>query len=152
MTAVIALVAGLLFGSGLLVCGMTDPANVLAFLDVGGQWSPSLPLTMAAAIAVALPAYAYARRTGRSLRGITIEVADRPHIDGALLWGSSLFGIGWGLTGVCPGPALVLVSTGTPNAVTFAVAYVIGVYAVDSLSVRGASSRRCGTASATAFF
>ena len=152
MTALFALVAGLLFGGGLLLSGMTDPANVLAFLDIGGPWSPSLAFTMAAAISVALPAFAFARRTGRSLRGVTLDTTDRTRIDGSLIWGSSLFGIGWGLSGVCPGPAVILVATGAPHAIVFAIGYVVGVYAVDSLSIRRSTGGPCGSAQSASFF
>jgi uncharacterized membrane protein YedE/YeeE len=152
MTALFALVAGLLFGGGLLLSGMTDPANVLAFLDVGGQWSPSLAFTMAAAISVALPAFAFARRTGRSLRGVTLDATDRARIDGSLIWGSSLFGIGWGLSGVCPGPGIILVATGAPHAIVFAIGYVVGVYAVDSLSIRRTTGRPRSSAQSASFF
>ena len=152
MTAVIALFAGLLFGAGLLLSGMTDPANVLAFLDVGGHWSPSLAYTMAGAIAVALPAFAYVRRTGRSVRGSAIRLVDRARIDAPLVWGSSLFGIGWGLSGVCPGPGLILVATSAPHAIVFALGYIVGVYAVDSLSIRRTTAGPCGAAQTASFF
>jgi len=135
MTALIALVAGLLFGAGLLLSGMTDPANVLSFLDIGGSWSPSLALTLSAAVAVALPAFAIATRRGRSLTGAVMAVSRRAPIDAKLLWGSSLFGIGWGLAGVCPGPGLILVASGAPGAIVFGIGYVIGVYSVGSFAV-----------------
>jgi uncharacterized membrane protein YedE/YeeE len=152
MTALIALIAGLLFGGGLLLSGMTDPANVLAFLDVGGHWSPSLAFTMAAAIAVALPAFAYARLTGKSLRGISLDGGVRGRIDGPLLWGSSLFGIGWGLSGVCPGPGLILVATGAPHAIVFAIGYVVGFYAVDSLLIRRTTDGSGSAAQSAPYF
>ncbi len=152
MTALVALIAGLLFGGGLLLSGMTDPANVLAFLDVGGHWSPSLAFTMAAAIAIALPAFASARRTGRSLRGAAVRISNLRPIDGPLVWGSSLFGIGWGLSGVCPGPGLILVATGAPHAIVFAIGYIVGVYAVDSLSIRRTIGGPCGTTQSASFF
>jgi len=152
MTALIALVAGLLLGGGLLLSGMTDPENVLAFLDVGGHWSPSLAFTMAAAIAVALPAFAYARLSGRTLRGLSLDRSARGRIDGPLLWGSSLFGIGWGLSGVCPGTGLMLVATGAPHAIVFAIGYVVGVYAVDSLSIRRTTDAPCSAAHSAPYF
>ena len=152
MTALIGLVAGLLFGAGLLLSGMTDPANVLDFLDYGGRWSPGLAFTMAGAIAFALPAFVHVRRTGRTLRGAVVSLADRARIDGPLIWGSSLFGIGWGLSGVCPGPGLILVATGAPHAIVFALGYVVGVYAVDSLPIRRTNDGPCGAAQSVSFF
>jgi uncharacterized membrane protein YedE/YeeE len=152
MTALVALVAGLLFGGGLLLSGMADPKNVIAFLDVGGHWSPSLAFTLAAAIGVAMPAFAYARRTGRSLRGAAVNLAVRARIDGPLIWGSSLFGIGWGLSGVCPGPGLILVATGAPHSIVFAIGYIVGVYAVDSLSIRRTTGGPCRAAQNASFF
>jgi uncharacterized membrane protein YedE/YeeE len=140
VSAVVALLAGLLFGGGLLLSGMSDPDNVLAFLDVGGAWRANLAFTMAGAIAIALPAYAYAKARGRSLSGAAIGVIGRARIDRRLVLGSALFGVGWGLSGICPGPGLLLVATGTPLAAIFIVGYVVGVYAVDSLAPRTAGT------------
>jgi uncharacterized membrane protein YedE/YeeE len=146
MSAVFALVAGLLFGSGLLLSGMADPANVTAFLDLGGAWSPTLAFTMVGAIAVALPAFAVARRRGRSLRGAPITPVQPTRIDPRLIWGSALFGLGWGLTGICPGPGLLLAAQNVPNAAVFLVGLVVGIYAVDSLPARSDTANRQGHA------
>jgi uncharacterized membrane protein YedE/YeeE len=127
MTGFIALAVGIVFGSGLMLSGMTNPANVLAFLDVTGDWHPALMFTMAAAIAVALPAYAIARRRGRSLRGDPIGGPEY-RIDGPLLVGSAIFGVGWGLSGICPGPGLILLSSGSLNAVIFVGGVVAGIF------------------------
>jgi uncharacterized protein len=129
VSGVIALAVGIVFGSGLLLSGMTNPANVLAFLDVTGDWHPGLIFTMAAAIAVALPAYAIARRRGRSLRGDPIaDPGDRRRIDWPLLAGGAVFGIGWGLSGVCPGPALVLLASRSLNAFLFVGGVIAGIF------------------------
>ncbi|MEJ0008613.1 MAG: DUF6691 family protein [Steroidobacteraceae bacterium] len=135
MTGALALLAGLLFGSGLLLSEMTDPANVIAFLDVTGAWSPALAFTMGGAIAVAVPAFAYTRRHRASLRGSPIPPASRTRIDRSLLLGSAVFGVGWGLSGICPGPALVLLTTGTLQAFIFIAGVVVGTLAVRSPSL-----------------
>jgi uncharacterized protein len=121
-----ALIAGLLFGGGLLLSGMTNPSNVYAFLDVTGHWQPSLAFTMAAAVAVALPAYQLAHRRERSLLGLRIGWPDRFNIDRPLLVGSAIFGIGWGLSGICPGPSLILLTRPGLHAVSFFVGIVLG--------------------------
>ncbi|WP_294194692.1 DUF6691 family protein [uncultured Sphingomonas sp.] len=94
---------GLLFGIGLVISGMTDPARIRAFLDVTGDWNPSLALVMIGAIATAAPFFAYARRRDGDGGGSQ----DARRIDAKLVVGATVFGIGWGLTGVCPGPAFV---------------------------------------------
>ncbi len=140
MSGVFALVAGLLFGAGLLLSGMTDPVNVLGFLDVTGSWHPGLAWTMGGALAIALPAFAWARRRGRSLRGRVLRSVDRFRIDAPLLLGSSVFGIGWGLTGICPGPGLLLLARGVPGAAIFAVSMFVGVFAADAFTASRSSS------------
>ncbi|MCO6058108.1 YeeE/YedE family protein [Pseudomonas sp. MOB-449] len=107
-----AFLAGLLFGLGLLLAGMANPAKVLAFLDLAGAWDPSLALVMAGAIAVALPAFTLARRLPRSWLGQPMQLPARRGPDPRLIGGSLLFGVGWGIAGICPGPALVLLLTG----------------------------------------
>lgn len=115
MNALIALVAGLLFGAGLLLSGMANPANVLGFLDVAGAWNPVLAFVMGGAIAVALPAFWWARRHPRALNGRAIELPTRASLTAVtprLVAGSAVFGLGWGLVGLCPGPSLVLLGLG----------------------------------------
>jgi hypothetical protein len=131
---VIALAAGLLFGLGLLVSGMTNPGNIIAFLDVTGDWRPSLAFTMAAAVAVAFPAFAIARVRGVSLRQRAIPRIDRFRIDRSLVLGSAIFGVGWGLSGICPGPGLMLLAGGDPRAYIFAAAVAAGVFAAGRFS------------------
>jgi uncharacterized membrane protein YedE/YeeE len=134
VTAVIALVAGVLFGLGLLVSGMSNPANVLAFLDVTGDWRPSLAFTMAAAVAIALPAFAIARVRGTSLRQHAIPPIDRFRIDRSLVLGSAIFGVGWGLSGICPGPGLILLASGDSRAYVFAVGVALGIFAARGIA------------------
>ena len=129
MNFVSALVAGLLFGSGLLMSGMTDPQRVLGFLDVAGDWNPALMFTMGGAIATAAPAFWLGRRRKKTLRGEPIELPDRHRIDARLLGGSSLFGVGWGLSGLCPGPALIVLTGFSPQALVFGVCLLVGMLA-----------------------
>jgi uncharacterized membrane protein YedE/YeeE len=101
-----ALLAGLLFGLGLAVSGMTNPDKVLNFLDPAGHWDPSLALVMGGALAVSVPGFAWLRRRGRTYLGTELPASPSPRLDARLLLGSALFGIGWGIGGYCPGPAL----------------------------------------------
>ena len=137
MTTLVALVAGLLFGSGLLLSGMTNPANVVAFLDFGGAWRPALAFTMAGAIAVALPAYAIVRARGTSLRGVVVALASRTRIDRPLLVGSAVFGVGWGWSGMCPGPGLIVLASGDWRAFAFVGGMVFGMLASGALREAG---------------
>ncbi|MEJ5030193.1 DUF6691 family protein [Comamonas sp. MYb69] len=127
MTILIAALAGLVFGLGLLVSGMADPQKVLAFLDLAGAWDPSLALVMGGAIALGLPGFALARRRSRSLLGEPMQLPARQAVDAPLLIGSALFGIGWGLAGYCPGPALVGTATGLGSAAIFSAAMLAGM-------------------------
>jgi uncharacterized membrane protein YedE/YeeE len=122
----IALAAGALFGLGLAVSQMTDPDKVLNFLDLAGRWDPSLALVMAGALAVSIPGYAWLRRRGRTLGGAVLPPAPGTRIDASLLGGSALFGIGWGIAGYCPGPALANLAHGSSDAIVFDVALLIG--------------------------
>ncbi len=127
MTILIAALAGLVFGLGLLVSGMADPQKVLGFLDLAGAWDPSLALVMGGAIALGLPGFAWARRRSRSLLGEPMHLPARQAVDAPLLIGSALFGIGWGLAGYCPGPALVGTAAGWGSAAIFSAAMLAGM-------------------------
>ncbi len=127
MTILIAALAGLVFGLGLLVSGMADPQKVLGFLDLAGAWDPSLALVMGGAIALGLPGFAWARRRSRSLLGEPMKLPTRQAVDAPLLIGSALFGIGWGLAGYCPGPALVSTAAGLGSAAIFSAAMLAGM-------------------------
>lgn len=124
-----AFAVGLLFGLGLLVSGMADPAKVLAFLDVTGRWDPSLAFVMAGAVAVSATGYLVARRRGRPLLASRLEIPNRRDLDPRLIAGAAVFGIGWGLAGLCPGPALTLLTVAPAQAVTFVIAMVVGMLA-----------------------
>lgn len=125
--ALVALLSGLLFGSGLLVSGMVNPQVVLAFLDVAGRWNPALAFTMIGALALATPAMVWAQR-----RGALAPL--RKSIDARLVGGAALFGVGWGLSGLCPGPSLVLLDTFTAAAWVFVAAMAVGMLLVGALS------------------
>ena len=121
------LLAGLVFGLGLIVSGMANPAKVLGFLDLAGPWDPSLALVMAGAIAVGFVSFAMARKRTLSLLGAAMTLpAERP-IDRRLIGGGLLFGIGWGVAGFCPGPALVALGMGQGKALVFVVAMLAGM-------------------------
>ena len=127
MNALMAFLAGLVFGVGLLVSGMTDPGKVIGFLDIGGSWDPSLAFVMAGAILVGFFAFALARRRAQSFLGAALELPQRRDIDRRLVAGSVVFGIGWGLAGYCPGPALVSFGSGQPKAAAFVAAMLAGM-------------------------
>ncbi len=126
MAFLTALAAGILFGSGLLLSRMFDPQRVLGFLDVAGHWNPALAFTLGGAVLVAAPAFWYVRRRRVSLLGEAVELPDRFDIDGRLIAGGAIFGIGWGLSGICPGPGLLLLTRGTVQAVVFVAAMIAG--------------------------
>jgi uncharacterized protein len=127
MRSISALFSGLVFGVGLLLAGMANPAKVLAFLDLGGKWDPSLALVMVGAIAVATIGFSIAKRRDRSLLGMEMQLPKTTQIDRRLLLGSLGFGVGWGLVGICPGPALALLGTGSIKAVVFVLAMLLGM-------------------------
>ena len=122
-----ALIAGVLFGSGLLVSGMANPAVVLSFLDVGGAWNPALALTMLGAIAVAAPAYYFVRRRGQALAAGLPAAPQGSRVDPVLVVGAAIFGVGWGLTGICPGPGLVLLTGLSVQSLVFVASMAAGM-------------------------
>ncbi|ERH60850.1 DUF6691 family protein [Pseudomonas simiae] len=127
MIKVTAFIAGLLFGLGLLLAGMANPTKVLAFLDIAGAWDPSLALVMIGAIAVAIGPLTWARRHSRSLLGVPMQLPAKRGLDRRLVGGSLLFGIGWGIAGVCPGPAVAILLTGQWQVILFTVAMLGGM-------------------------
>ncbi|XXF10839.1 YeeE/YedE family protein [Pseudomonas sp. D1-3] len=128
MTKLSAFLAGLIFGLGLLLAGMANPAKVLAFLDVAGAWDPSLALVMAGAIAVVAIPMNWAGKRKRSLSGAPMQLPIKREVDASLIGGSLLFGVGWGIAGVCPGPAVVLLLVGPWQAGLFLSAMLAGLY------------------------
>ena len=127
MNSVFAALSGLIFGLGLIASGMTDPGKVKGFLDLFGAWDPSLALVMGGAIAVGAVAFGRAGRRTTSWTGARIEIPSSTAIDGRLLLGGVLFGVGWGIAGFCPGPAIVSASAGSTAAWGFVVAMLVGM-------------------------
>ena len=126
-TVFTSLLSGLVFGLGLTVSGMADPAKVLGFLDLAGAWDPSLAFVMAGAIAVAAFAFALAKKRTVSMLGAAMKLPTSRDIDRRLVMGSMLFGIGWGVAGFCPGPGLVALGMGELKALVFVVAMLVGM-------------------------
>ena len=126
MNVAIAFFCGLLFGGGLWLSGMADPANVLGFLDVAGHWNPILAGVLGGAVGVTLPGFWLLRRKGRDASGQTLNWPRRWPPDKGLVAGAVLFGVGWGLSGVCPGPALVLLGLDGAKAVLLITCIALG--------------------------
>lgn len=124
---IIGLLAGLLFGFGLLISGMTDPVKVQGFLDVFGAWDISLALVMGGGLIVAIVGVQLAKRQQTSWIGSLIEMPTKTTINKKLLIGAMLFGIGWGLVGICPGPGIVMLGTGQWQAYVFIPAMIVGM-------------------------
>ena len=127
MQLLMALFAGLVFGLGLIVSGMTDPSKVTGFLDLAGAWDPSLALVMGGAIGVGLVAFSFARTRSQSLLGGPMQLPTARQIDRRLVLGGLTFGIGWGLAGFCPGPALASLATGGSKPLIFTAALLVGM-------------------------
>ncbi len=122
---------GLLFGIGLLLSGMTDPGKVTGFLDLAGDWDPSLALVMGGAILVGVFAFAVAKKRATTFLGDPLHLPTASDIDRPLIAGSLMFGVGWGLAGFCPGPALVSLGSGQPKALVFVLAMIAGMLLFD---------------------
>lgn len=127
MRLLFALLAGAVFGLGLMLSGMTDTNKVQGFLDIGGAWDPTLAFVMGGAILPMIVAWQVATRRAKSLLGTTIPAPSEPIINRNLLVGSALFGIGWALVGLCPGPVLASLSYGGTNGILFLVAMSVGM-------------------------
>jgi hypothetical protein len=131
MYAVFAFVAGLVFGIGLLVSGMVNPAKVLGFLDLTGRWDPSLALVMAGAVAIGAIGFAVSGRRTTTVLGTPILLPTARTIDRRLVVGGAVFGVGWGLAGFCPGPAVVALGAGQTKAIVFIAAMMAGMLAFE---------------------
>lgn len=123
----VSFISGLLFGLGLIVSRMANPQKVIAFLDFTGNWDPSLALVMTGAVGVGLIGFTWAKKKKKTWLGVPMQLPAATKIDWRLVTGSSLFGIGWGLAGVCPGPALVTLSAGMTPALIFTVFMLAGM-------------------------
>ncbi|WP_297914609.1 DUF6691 family protein [Thiomonas sp.] len=138
---VVALGAGTLFGFGLMLCGMVDPQRVLGFLDVTGRWDPTLVLVMAGGVAASALPIRLAMRRGRPLLGGMLEFPSQRAITGRLVAGSVMFGVGWGLCGVCPGPALLNLLSLRADRWEFFVSMLAGMLVFDAWNRRVVSAR-----------
>ena len=136
MQILIAAIAGLLFGLGLALSNMMDPAKVLNFLDVAGQWDPSLILVMGGAIGITLPGFWLLLKRPHPLFEKRFYLPDSSAIDARLLIGAALFGLGWGLSGLCPGPAFAGLATGKAEIVGFVLTMLLGYRLMDILEKR----------------
>ena len=133
---VFSLLSGLVFGIGLIVSGMADPAKVLGFLDLAGRWDPSLAFVMGGAIVVGVLPFALARRRTMSFLRQTMRLPTARHVDRRLIAGSVLFGMGWGVAGFCPGAGLVALGMGELKAAAFVLAMLAGMGALELLDRR----------------
>lgn len=132
----IALFSGLIFGLGLILSGMTDPAKVLAFLDVAGQWDPTLMFVMLGAISVGFFAFRVAKQRSQTIFSAPVRLPGNRTVDLRLVLGSLLFGMGWGLAGICPGPGLILAASGHTGGLVFVLAMLLGMFIFDLLERR----------------
>jgi hypothetical protein len=126
MNILVAAIAGIVFGAGLALSGMSDPAKVLNFLDVAGTWDPTLAFVMGGALCVTTPGFYLVQRRARPLFDTDFHLPTRTDIDGRLLGGAALFGLGWGIAGLCPGPALADLASGMPVILAFVAAMIGG--------------------------
>ena len=140
MGNVFGFVSGLAFGLGLILAGMTDPLKVKGFLDLAGAWDPSLALVMGGAITLGVFVFARAAKRERSWSGAVMEIPANRTIDGRLVLGGVLFGVGWGIAGFCPGPALVALGSGKGAAGVFVAAMLAGMVLHDKFLARPAPS------------
>ena len=136
MSNIFGFVSGLVFGLGLILAGMTDPLKIKGFLDLAGAWDPSLALVMGGAIALGVFVFARAAKRKRSWSGATMEIPANRTIDRRLVFGGVLFGVGWGIGGFCPGPALVALGSGMGAAGIFVAAMLAGMVVHDKFLVR----------------
>lgn len=121
------LLAGILFGLGLALSGMLDPVRVLGFLDIAGAWDPSLAFVLGGAVAVSTVGWRWARRRAHPALAAQFDIPTATRIDARLLLGAALFGVGWGLVGLCPGPAIAGLVLGHPQTLLFAAAMLTGM-------------------------
>jgi uncharacterized protein len=140
MSILTSLLSGLVFGLGLIVSGMANPAKVLGFLDLAGAWDPSLALVMAGAVGVGFFAFWVAKRRTLSLMGAEMKLSTSTRIDKRLVAGGTLFGVGWGMAGFCPGPGLVALGMGESKALVFVAAMLAGMLVFELME-----KRRCAT-------
>lgn len=135
ITIFIAAISGIIFGLGLIIAGMTDPSKVLAFLDLFGAWDPSLALVMVGAIGIAIVPFTILRKKTLAWCGELLRFPKKTEIDGRLIGGSLLFGIGWGIAGICPGPSIVLLGAGIAKGAAFVLMMCLGMWLADRFNL-----------------
>jgi uncharacterized membrane protein YedE/YeeE len=136
MALFISLLAGLIFGLGLILSGMVNPERILGFLDLTGRWDPTLIFVMAGALLIGFLAFFIAKRRTSTFLGLDIKLPAANQIDWRLIFGSTLFGIGWGIAGFCPGPAIVSLGIGGSKVVVFVVSMLLGMVVFELLELR----------------
>lgn len=141
MRLLTALIAGMMFGIGLILSGMTDPSKVIGFLDLAGTWDPSLAFVMGGAILVGFVAFRLSANRTKAILGDVMRLPTARHIDRRLVLGSLTFGVGWGLAGYCPGPALTSLATGYSEPVIFVIAMLAGMAVFEVQDRLAAASR-----------
>jgi uncharacterized membrane protein YedE/YeeE len=128
MSVIISLLVGMIFGIGLIIAQMTNPSKIIGFLTFGENWDPSLLFVMASAVFISFFAFSLAKKKNKTLLNLDFEIPKRTDIDSFLIVGSALFGIGWGMVGFCPAPAIVSLAFGNLQTLLFIVTMLIGVY------------------------
>jgi uncharacterized membrane protein YedE/YeeE len=129
-----AFISGLIFGLGLILAGMSNPSKVLAFLDIAGLWDPSLMFVMGGAIGIGIVAFTFAKKRTTAMLGGVMHMPSKQDLDQKIIVGGILFGLGWGIAGICPGPALVLLGAGSKQGIIFVLAMLIGITVYSVLS------------------
>jgi len=114
-------------GAGLMISGMMNPNKVLSFLDIFGNWDPTLIFVMGGAIFSALPGFWLSRRLTKPLLANNFQLPDKKNFDRRLVGGAAIFGVGWGLVGLCPGPAISAITTGSPQVIVFVISMTVGM-------------------------
>ncbi len=146
MANLTSLLAGLVFGLGLIVSGMANPAKVIGFLDLTGTWDPSLALVMAGAIGVGVLAFAIAHKRAETMLGVELKLPGTRGIDRRLVIGSAIFGVGWGIAGFCPGPGIVALGMANQKAALFVIAMIAGMAWFEILEHRSARQDKAAAA------
>lgn len=136
LPAISSFAMGILFGLGLSISEMTDPARVIGFLDIAGRWDPTLMYVMGGALAVTLPLFPWIQKQQKTLLGEALQLPSQTRIDANLITGAALFGVGWGLAGLCPGPALANLASASPGIALFVLAMIGGQWLAIRFSSR----------------
>jgi uncharacterized membrane protein YedE/YeeE len=128
MSAIIALLVGIIFGVGLIIAQMTNPSKIIGFLTFGQNWDSSLLFVMASAVFFSFFAFNFIKKNNKTLLNLDLEIPKRIDIDSSLIAGAALFGIGWGMVGLCPAPAIVSLAFGNSQTLLFVVSMLSGMY------------------------